>query len=49
MKKENFEPVSRDLANLEQESKILKIADLHKTYPNGFSAVKGLNVRMYNG
>lgn len=49
MKRENFEPVSRDLAVMEQESKILKITDLHKTYPNGFSAVKGLNVRMFNG
>ena len=49
MKRENFEPVSRDLTNLEHENKILKIEDLHKTYPNGFSAVKGLNVRMYNG
>ena len=49
MKKENFEPVSRDMAALEQENKILKISGLEKTYPNGFSAVKGLNIKMYNG
>jgi ATP-binding cassette subfamily A (ABC1) protein 3 len=36
MKKENFEPVSRDLVKQEAEKKILKIQDLKKTFDNGF-------------
>lgn len=49
MKRENFEPPSRDLLMQENENKTLKITDLKKTYPNGFSAVKGVNIKMYNG
>jgi ABC-2 type transport system ATP-binding protein len=29
--------------------KILKITGLKKTYENGFEAVKGLNLKIYNG
>ena len=49
MKKENFEPVSRDLLAQEKEGKILKIHDLRKTFGNGFKAVQGLNIKMYTG
>jgi ATP-binding cassette, subfamily A (ABC1), member 3 len=49
MKRENFEPPSNDLKAQEKDNKILKIEDLKKVYDNGFSAVKGLNVKMYNG
>ena len=27
----------------------MKISDLKKTFDNGFQAVKGINVKMYNG
>ncbi|CDW85159.1 abc transporter family protein [Stylonychia lemnae] len=49
MKRENVEPVSRDLQAQENEDKILKISELKKTFTNGFQAVKGLNIKMYNG
>jgi ATP-binding cassette subfamily A (ABC1) protein 3 len=49
MKRENFEPPSNDLRSQEKDNKILKIEDLKKVYDNGFQAVKGLNVKMYNG
>ena len=49
MKKENFEPVARELHKQETEGKILKIEDLHKTFENGFKAVRGLNLKMYTG
>ena len=49
MKKENFEPVAKELLKQETEQKILKISELHKTFENGFQAVKGVNLKMYNG
>jgi hypothetical protein len=49
MKPENYEPVDyADMKKLEHENKILKIQDLKKTFSNGFQAVKGLNIKMYN-
>jgi ATP-binding cassette subfamily A (ABC1) protein 3 len=33
----------------EGEKKILYIEELKKTFSNGFKAVKGINVKMYNG
>jgi len=36
MKKENFEPPSRDLKAQEKDNKILKIQELKKTFDNGF-------------
>lgn len=36
MKRENFEPPSRDLIQQEQDNKILKVAELKKTFDNGF-------------
>jgi hypothetical protein len=36
MKKENFEPASRDMVKQEAEKKILRVSDLKKTFENGF-------------
>lgn len=47
--KENYEPVSPEIARLELENQFLKIEDLTKVYPNGFAAVNGINLKMYNG
>ncbi len=41
--------MSEDLAKLEAEYKVLKIQDLRKTFENGFNAVNGINIKMYNG
>lgn len=49
MPKNNFEPVSRELQKLEAENKIFKISNLKKTFENGFQAVRGVNLKMYNG
>ncbi len=49
MDRRNYEPVSKDLVKLEAENKVLKVSDLRKTFENGFKAVNGLNVKMYNG
>lgn len=47
--KENYEPVPPEVGRLELENQYLKIQDLTKTYPNGFQAVNGINLKMYNG
>ena len=39
----------RQSIKLEAENKVLKVQDLRKTFENGFKAVNGLNVKMYNG
>jgi Ca2+-transporting ATPase len=49
MDRRNYEPVPKDLIKLEAENKVLKVQDLRKTFENGFKAVNGLNVKMYNG
>ena len=33
----------------ENLDKVLQVRDLRKTFANGFTAVKGLNVKMYSG
>jgi ATP-binding cassette subfamily A (ABC1) protein 3 len=38
-----------DLIKQEADGMILNVAHLRKTYPNGFTAVKDLNVKMYTG
>lgn len=43
----NYEPVSDEIRRQEAEGRYLRIENLKKTYPNGFSAVKGLNVKMF--
>lgn len=49
MDKRNYEPVTKDLQKLEGDQKILRVQDLRKTFDNGFKAVNGINVKMYNG
>ncbi len=38
-----------DLVKQELDGQILNVTHLRKTYPNGFTAVKDLNVKMYTG
>ena len=38
-----------EIARLELENEYLKVSDLTKVYPNGFQAVNGINLKMYNG
>ena len=49
LQRENYEPVAPEIARMELENQFLKISDLKKTYPNGFKAVNGINLKMYNG
>eukprot|EP00350_Pseudokeronopsis_sp_OXSARD2_P004322 CAMPEP_0170541864 /NCGR_PEP_ID=MMETSP0211-20121228/1473_1 /TAXON_ID=311385 /ORGANISM="Pseudokeronopsis sp., Strain OXSARD2" /LENGTH=123 /DNA_ID=CAMNT_0010844741 /DNA_START=299 /DNA_END=666 /DNA_ORIENTATION=+ len=49
LKAENYEPPAHEMKNLEELNKALKIADLKKTFDNGFQAVSGINVKMYQG
>ena len=49
LKRDNYEPVAPEIARLELQDQFLKISDLTKTYPNGFKAVNGINLKMYNG
>lgn len=41
--------MASDIAKLEQTGKFVNITDLRKTYENKFQAVKGLNIKMYQG
>mmetsp|Transcript_63287 Transcript_63287/g.87403 ORF Transcript_63287/g.87403 Transcript_63287/m.87403 type:complete len:88 (+) Transcript_63287:1681-1944(+) len=45
--KKNFECPEQKLATLEAQGKMLKVEDLRKVYDNGFKAVNGVSVRMY--
>lgn len=47
MAPENYEPVPSEIARQELDGQFLRIQDLQKTYENGFHAVKGLNIKMY--
>jgi len=49
MNKDNFEPPGQQLLALEEKNRFLKISNLFKQYENGFLAVNGINVRMYEG
>lgn len=49
IKKENYESPSSEMMRQEKMGKFLKIHELKKTFQNGFCAVKGLNLKMYNG
>jgi hypothetical protein len=49
MDRKNYEPVAKDLQRLEHDKKVLRVQDLRKTFENGFKAVNGVNVKMYNG
>ena len=45
----NYESVAPEVAALELTNDYLKITELKKVYPNGFQAVKGINLKMYKG
>lgn len=47
--KGDYEPVPPEIARLELESQFMQISELRKEYPNGFKAVNGINLKMYNG
>jgi len=49
LRPENYEAPPHELLKQENDSQILKISDLKKIYSNGFQAVKGVNVKMFNG
>jgi ATP-binding cassette subfamily A (ABC1) protein 3 len=49
LKPEDYEPVAPEIARQELDDQYLSIQDLKKTYDNGFEAVKGLSMKMYNG
>jgi hypothetical protein len=42
-----YENVPFEVAHKESENKILKVSNLEKTFDNGFKAVNGVNVKMY--
>ena len=47
MSEDCFEPVTQETAIKESQSLILKIADLFKVYGDGFKAVNGINLKLY--
>ena len=49
MDRKNYEPVAPEIARLELDNQYMKVQDLTKVYPNGFQAVNGINLKMYNG
>lgn len=48
LKEDAYEPPAPELVRMEASGNFLRIAGLKKTYANGFKAVKGLNIKMYN-
>jgi hypothetical protein len=46
---ENFEAPDISMQMLEKKRRFLKILDLQKQYSNGYRAVDGINLRMYEG
>ena len=49
IKPENFEAPDGTLLQMEKKRRFLKIEDLKKEYANGYRAVDGVNIRMYEG
>lgn len=47
LEKENYEPVSAEVARSALTGEYLRIENLEKTYDNGFQAVKGINLKIY--
>ena len=45
----NYESPPLVCRRLEQSGDYLRIENLQKTFSGGFQAVKGLNIKMYNG
>lgn len=48
MPRENYESPALLCKRLEQSGDYLRIANLHKTFSNGFTAVDGVNMKMYD-
>ena len=38
-----------EMMKMEAEGRVLQVRELKKTFNNGFTAVRGLNVKMYSG
>lgn len=47
LKQENYESAPQEMIRQETEGRYLRIQNLKKTYDNGFVAVAGLNLKMY--
>jgi hypothetical protein len=47
LKPENYEPVAAEIARQEVDGQYWRIEGLEKTYDNGFQAVRGLNLKIY--
>jgi hypothetical protein len=47
LKPQNYEPVSAEVARSALTGDYLRIENLEKVYDNGFKAVNGLNVKIY--
>lgn len=47
LKPENYEPVAAEVARQGLDGQYLRIEGLEKTYDNGFQAVNGINVKIY--
>jgi ABC-type multidrug transport system ATPase subunit len=47
LRPENYEPVQAEIARQELDGKYLRIENLQKTYENGFQAVRGINLKIY--
>ena len=48
MDPDNYECPSAICTRLEASGEYLKIDGLEKTYPGGFQAVKGVNIKMFD-
>ena len=48
MKKDAYEPVTPEIAKMEDHGKFMQVSDLKKQYDNGFMAVKGINLKLYS-
>ncbi len=46
---DKFEEVDESLKIQEAQGRALSVFNLKKTYPNGFTAVKEINIKMYQG
>ena len=44
---QNYESVQPEFAEQEKDNRILRVADLKKTFDNGFKAVQGVSLKMY--
>lgn len=47
MNKACYEPVTREAVLMEASNRYMKVKDLRKEYPNGFRAVKDVNLKLY--